>query len=105
MQPSPAIAVGQLVEAHKLGAERGCEVFSLARAQPDGHLEALQVACAPVVHDGKSRDALERAIVGGKIRSGLADHAGQFQLVIGAWLSWGIQTSASWPTTLAALEK
>ncbi len=58
------------------------EIFPLARAQPDGHLEALQVARAPVVHDRESRDAVERAIVGGKVTSGLADHAGQFQLVI-----------------------
>src|SRR5271157_5726009 len=81
-QSPPTIAVGRLVGAHKLGAERGCEVFPLARAQPDGHLEALQVARAPVVHDRESRDAVERAIGGGKVTSRLADHAGQFQLVI-----------------------
>ena len=32
VQPPPAIAAGQLVQAHKLGAERGCEVFTLAWA-------------------------------------------------------------------------
>ena len=105
VQPAVAVAVGQLVERHQLGAQRGREVLPLARPQADGHLDALEVPRAPVVHDREAGDGLERPVVVGQVAGLAADHAGQLQLVVEGLAPRGAQTSASWPMTPAGLEK
>ena len=82
MKAAVAVAAGELVQAHELGAERRGEIFPLARPQPDGHLDALKVARAPVVHDREAGHGLERPVVGGQVAALAADHAGQLELVV-----------------------
>ncbi len=82
VEAAVAVAVGKLVEGDEVGAEGGGEVLPLAGPEADGHLGALEVAGAPVVHDGEAGDPVEGTVVVGQVATGLADDAGELQLVI-----------------------
>src|SRR5579863_3416924 len=54
--PAAGAVGGQLVGRDQPGAERGGEVLALTGSQVELHVLALEVARAPVVHDGVARD-------------------------------------------------
>ena len=64
------------------GPSEVAKSFPFARAQAHGHLLALKVAGAPVVHDREAGDDLQRPVVGGDIAAFLTDDAGQLELEV-----------------------
>src|SRR5437879_2701428 len=76
------IEILKLIEANKLRAERRGKVLALAWAQAHRHLDTLQVAGAPIIHDGEAGDIIQGSIVRGNIAALFLDDAGKLQLVV-----------------------
>src|SRR5712692_5759846 len=72
---------GEFIGRDQPGAKRGGKVFALAGSQVELHVLALEVARAPVVHDGIARD-ITGSFLYRDIFAVVPNHAGNFQLNI-----------------------